>query len=354
SEKIARLPGANFIVASPPTEWVVVFHLLLLTAFIFFWPSEKPDAPSESWKRRQAIYLKGRKAMGVIGFLFVLVSVVWWIVSVTGPQPLRIIFLAVGHGNAVVVQSPRGPVFVCDGGKETHGPDRYQPLVAYLRHRGISRVEDVLNTHPDEDHVGGLVNLAWATPIRKAFEGFEVVSDSGIYKAFQKTIQLKGIPLTKLKEGDLIEGFEPAKISILHPTVSYHPRIHADNNRSVVSQVSFGAFSLILPGDLEKDGIQKLLKDHQPFPKVDWLMAPHHGRSSGEPALCAQGLRPHFVVLSDWKDYPEDHKLYQAVVPDAVVLSTAEEGAIEVEVNAQGKGRYRSFLKGEWQNFDGK
>jgi beta-lactamase superfamily II metal-dependent hydrolase len=115
--------------------------------------------------------------------------------------------------------------------------------------------------------------------------------------------------------------------------------------------VSFGGFNLILPGDLEKDGLMKLFKDNRPFPKVDWLMAPHHGRESGEPALCARGFKPRFVVLSDWRDYPDDHLVYQSMVPGAVVLSTAEEGCIEVEISPKGVGRYRTFLDDQWKPF---
>lgn len=115
--------------------------------------------------------------------------------------------------------------------------------------------------------------------------------------------------------------------------------------------VSFGGFHLILPGDLEKDGLMKLFKDNRPFPKVDWLMAPHHGRESGEPALCARGFKPRFVVLSDWRDYPDDHLVYQSMVPGAVVLSTAAEGCIEVEISPKGVGRYRTFLDDQWKPF---
>jgi competence protein ComEC len=154
-----------------------------------------------------------------------------------------------------------------------------------------------------------------------------------------------------LKEGDRISGFGEVHFLVLHPPDSYHPSLHPDNNRSLVTLVSFGAFSMILPGDLEKAGIQKLLKDHQPFPRVDWLMAPHHGRASGEPLLCAQGFHPRFVVFSDWRDYPDSRKTYESLLDGSTVLATAETGAIELEVNASGEGRYRCFREGLWHSF---
>ncbi len=212
-------------------------------------------------------------------------------------------------------------------------------------------MEGVLDTHPDEDHVGGLVNLLSDYPVERAYEGTQAQSDSFIYQEFKEVIGKRGVKLVPLKEGDQLGDLSPAQLTVLHPPDRYAPRLHADNNRSLVSMVSFEGFNLILPGDLERDGLLKLLKDNQPFPKVDWLMAPHHGRKSGEPALCARGFKPRFVVLSDWRDYPDDHLVFQSMVPDSVILSTAQEGSIELELNPNGMGRYRTFLEGQWKPF---
>jgi len=78
-------------------------------------------------------------------------------------------------------------------------------------------------------------------------------------------------------------------------------------------------------------------------------MAPHHGRDSGEPALCESGFRPRFVVFSDWRDYSQARYLYEA--GGARVFSTVLDGAIEVEVNEDGTGRYRTYRKKKWLNF---
>ena len=351
ADSLARLPKAEWIIASPPLPWVLAFHALLLVSFLWFWPEPVPEKPSEGWKRRRAFFSKGRVWTGRAWALFLALSLAAWGASLLGKKPLRITFLAVGHGNAVVLRSPGGKTLVVDGGKETHGPDRYSLVVSYLRHEGIQRVEGVLNTHPDEDHVGGLVNVLSAYPVESAYEGDQARSDSAIYQKFKQTIGQRQVRYSPLKEGERLSELEPAQTRILHPADGYRPRLHADNNRSLVSLVSFGGMNLMLPGDLEKDGILHLLKDNRPFPRVDWLMAPHHGRSSGEPLLCAKAFQPRFVVLSDWRDYPDDHAFFQSAVPGAVVLSTAQEGEVELELGSDGKGRYRTFRHREWKKF---
>jgi beta-lactamase superfamily II metal-dependent hydrolase len=158
----------------------------------------------------------------------------------------------------------------------------------------------------------------------------------------------KGVRDLRVGQGQLLPGLEPAQWDLVHPARGYHPRLHEDNNRSVVSLVTYGGFKLLLPGDLEKPGIEELLRKNPQLKPLDWLMAPHHGRDSGQPALCERGLDPGFVVLSDYRDYPDARDQYQS--GGTQVLSTAVDGAIEVELNADGTGRYRSYEDLRWKN----
>src|SRR6185503_11860970 len=116
--------------------------------------------------------------------VFILVAVSVLLVGAVSPHPLRLTFLAVGHGNAVVLESPRGQILIVDAGKGTRGPDRYLQVVTYLRYRGIQKVDGILNTHPDEDHVGGFVNVISAYPVAEVYEASQTRSNSQIYGLF--------------------------------------------------------------------------------------------------------------------------------------------------------------------------
>ncbi len=352
---IAKLPCANTIVASPPVAWTLCFHFLLLAFFAAFWPVPEPENPSPAWKKRRGLFQRAQRMVCTAWILFLALSTGIGLASTLRTQPWRMAFLSMGHGNALVLRTPHGKVLVFDGGRETHGPDRYHPLVAYLRHLGIRKVDAVFNTHPDEDHVGGLANLLAAYPVGEAFEGNGARSASAIYRRFEALLKEKRIRHEELKMGDIPFETDQTQVLMLHPSPSFHPLHQPDNNRSMVSEVDFPFggrnFTLILPGDLEREGLTELLRTHRPFPKVDWLLAPHHGRWSGAQDLCASSMKPHFTVLSDWRDYPDDHDLYKASVPDAVVLSTAREGSIEVEVWPAGWGRYRTFQDKKWKSF---
>jgi competence protein ComEC len=350
---IARWPFAQVIVATPPPGWTLLFHAWLLAAFFAYWPRPEPEKPSENWKTKNLFYRRAQKVAVGSGCLFLVFSLGLAAMDhFASPPVLRVTFLSVGHGNAVIVQSPRGRILVVDGGKETLGPDRYLPLVATLRYLGARGVDAALDTHPDEDHVGGLVNLVSAYPVARAYEGVGAHASTEIYQAFHVELRLRAVPLYFLKQGDRLAEMEPAQALILHPPVHFDPRRKADNNRSVVSEIQYppGATgtSVLLPGDLEKEGILKLLQDIEPFPRIDWLMAPHHGRSSGEPALCARRFKPRFVVFSDGVDYPKSRALYEKNDPGVLVFSTALDGAVELEMFSDGQSRYRTHLNPRW------
>ncbi len=239
ADGISKLPGAHDIVVSPPKAWTFCFHLLLLAFFAVYWPAPKPENPAMDWRKSRVLVQKLQNIVRAVCVLFLVGSSLWWLGSRLQAQPWRMTFLSVGHGNAFVLRTPHGEVLVFDGGRESRGPDRYHPLVAYLRHLGIRKVDAVFNTHPDEDHVGGLSQLAGALPIGKVFEGNGARSSSAIYARFEGMIKEKRISREELKMGDIQVESDQTRVLTLHPSLFFHPHRHGDNNRSMVSEVTF-------------------------------------------------------------------------------------------------------------------
>jgi competence protein ComEC len=348
---MAGLPGVEWVVASPPAFWMLTFHALMILGFYFYWPRPRPEEPSPAWKARWENLRKGRAWYGRAVGIFLLFAGAVYLWAKAGPQPLKVTYLSVGHGNAVVIRSSEGKVLVLDGGKENKGADRFHTLVTYLRHEGIGKVEGALLTHPDEDHVGGLCNLLGACPVGRVYESERNPADSVIYRRFEERVRASGAAHEWVKGGDSLDVLGALPIAVLHPSDSFHPRMHPDNNLSVATFLTYGGMRFLFPGDLEKEGLLRLINENPRLTGLDWLMAPHHGRRSGEPDLCAKALGPRFTVLSDGRDHPDDHGTFGQARPGAEVLSTALDGAVEVEVEKDGRGRWRTFREGKWHRF---
>jgi competence protein ComEC len=330
------------VVATPPTFYLVLFHLLLGITLWVFWPVEMPEKPSADWegvarkRKRFVIALKG------IWVLFVLAVWIAWVVSERQVKPFRMTFLSVGHGNAVVVEDPHGHVMVVDGGPRRDGPARWNPVVAYLRHQGVRKVDWVVSSHPDSDHVGGLAAVVESFPTAAAAQPLGAQSRSFSYLAFLKALEKRGTPLKGLTRGEMISLGAGETLEVVHPPRLFQPRKKKDNNRSLALWITVPPGKIgktfLLPGDMEKEAWDVLWDGAQRLEKVDVLLTSHHGRPSGQPERVMGALKPVEVVVSDSGPHPEIKPL-----PQAEIRETDLEGAIWVEVDAVGRMKVDSW-----------
>jgi competence protein ComEC len=253
----------------------------------------------------------------------------------------------VGHGNAAVLRAPTGEVVVVDGGRGTDGPARWNPLIRYLRHEGVGRVDAVINTHPDSDHVGGLVNLLSVIKVGAAYQPVGAFGRSRTAWKFGDLLAERKIPLQHLRRGDAFQLPGGIQVWVLHPPALFKTRKHGDNNLSLVLQLSYpgsnGRFLLTLPGDLEREGLESLRKVN--LMKGGWLVAPHHGRNAQDNAVAASLFEPSIVVLSDSSDHPDTEQAIRFSSPSANFLPLNRTGCVEVEIDTQGRTNMTTFLE---------
>src|SRR5437763_17211703 len=105
-----------------------------------------------------------KRRLGRLLLVFVLVNLAlisWSLAHRRQNGALRITFLDVGQGDALVLESPSGKVLVVDtGGLLPDGDDQGRRVVApFLRYRGIGRIDALLLTHADAHHTGGATTL---------------------------------------------------------------------------------------------------------------------------------------------------------------------------------------------------
>ena len=341
---MAGWPKASIVVGTPPTVWTATFHILLGATFLAFWPKPRPEKPSLSWLDREVWWEVTRGWMKRAWLVFVLVTGAALGIDHFRHKPFQVTFLSVGHGDSVVVRDPSGRVFVWDGGKKTEGSARWSPLVAYLRHEGIGRVDAICNSHPDADHVGGLVDLLATTHVGAAYQGLDDWVDLPTYQRFREGLARQGLELRELSRGESFEPLPDLGARVLHPPAWFHPKKHLENNRSLALLLNYPkdgeGVTFLFPGDLEKEGWDVLSRLEKPTPKIQVLLAPHHGRPTGEPNRAIRLLQPLWVVASDLKAHPE----LQA--SGVRVLSTAETGAVQMEVDALGHLQVTAFRGG--------
>ena len=266
---------------------------------------------------------------------------------------LRIDFLDVGQGDAALVTFPEGTTVLIDGGGQP-GPfnnpggeadGNFEPetrsigemvVSEYLWWRGLDRVDYLIATHADADHLDGLNFVARNFAVRAALVSRSPVRDAG-YSKFAQTLSSKGIPLRLVGAGDELR-IGDVSMSLLWPTPSMSPELPYGNNNSVVLQLRYGSRSALFTADIEAPAEKSLLKIRSAM-AGDVVKVPHHGsKTSSTPAFVA-ATKVSFAVISVGQNsmfgHPNKDVVERWKGSGAEVLTTGRSGTITVVTNGR-------------------
>jgi len=200
----------------------------------------------------------------------------------------------VGQGDAIALRGPDGRWMLVDTGPAVDDGDAAgHPVVRALRSRGVRRIEALVLTHPDLDHIGG------ATAVLQELD-VGVVYDPGLPAGKQAFVDVleaateRAVPWRAARAGDRMQ------LGALSVTVLYPPEdLPADvesNASSVVLHARLGAFDALLTGDAYKDVDRLLAPGFTDV--VEVLKVGHHGSdTSTDPALL-EAARPELALVS--------------------------------------------------------
>jgi len=280
----------------------------------------------------QALYHDGMSRMilmrgGVLGIFLLLAFVLWipvWGNSATN-APLTVRFLDVGQGDAIHIATPDGYELLIDGG----------PSAIVLRELAKGRsffdrtIDVVLATHPDTDHVAGLVDLL------KRYEVSTVVSTNVQHTApaavaFDEVVEEEGAQHVSGVAGQRIQLGASTTVLLLSP---YGNVTEWENNvASIVVQIIYGDTAFMLTGDAPI-GIEEYLVDRYGGAlRSDVLKLGHHGSRTSSSERFITAVTPAYAVVSAGKDnrygHPHQEVVARAGAAGARLVSTAEEGTL--------------------------
>jgi competence protein ComEC len=207
------------------------------------------------------------------------------------PNGLRITFLDVGQGDSTLIQTPDGAVLFDAGPPEAK-------VSGQLRRLGVRRLDALLLSHPQRDHIGGAPELLGKLPVGFVLDPGVLSSESYELDA-RREAEKKNVPVRLARAGEEID-LGDLRVRILWPRDS---RSGGDDNESaIVVLVSYGSTDVLLPADAESNitlplGIRPL----------EVLKLAHHGSADdGLPELLKR-LRPRVAVISVGKDNDYGH-----------------------------------------------
>ncbi|MGI6263869.1 MAG: ComEC/Rec2 family competence protein [Acutalibacteraceae bacterium] len=203
---------------------------------------------------------------------------------------MQVHFIDVGNADAALIRCGDKQMLI-DGGE----PDDGGAVVDYLRKQGVKRLDLVVATHPDADHIGGLPTVLTQLEVDRFLMSFmddEHTPTSASYERLLTALEERDIPVTEAKPGQHWELGE-AVVDVLGPVGEYEDT----NNMSVVCKITFGKTRFLMMGDAERKAETALLKSGADL-RADVLKAGHHGSRSSTSEKFLSAVAPTHAVLS--------------------------------------------------------
>lgn len=243
-------------------------------------------------------------------------------IPVTAGHDMRVHFIDVGQGDSILIESPNGKTMLVDGGVKGAG----QQVVSYLRELGVSKLDIVVATHPDADHIGGLIPVLNSMTIEQFYDSGKVHT-SQTFEEMLMLIDEKNIPYDVPTPGDNIKFDEDVTVKVLNA----NEQASDNNDASIVLKIVYGNVSFLLTGDagiaLEKEMMQYDVS-------ATVLKAGHHGSNTSSSEDFIRAVKPEVTILSYGKDNKYGHP--HAEVVDRLqeigskIYATADIGTITV------------------------
>jgi len=332
----ASLPFASFFVSTPTVFEIVLFYILLFLVV-------------HLKKRKMARYL-------FLGLCVVLVfDLAFWNLKDLLQKDLRLTFIDVGNGDSILIEFPKGKRMLIDGGglREDRFDIGKNVIAPFLWKKKIRRVDTLVLTHPDPDHLKGLIFIASQFSIGQFWDnGFQ--TDSEPYLQLKKILEEKKIKIHSLNEETPFQMINGVEISFLNPPVWNATQRKVRNlwdlnNASLVMKLRFKNVSVLLTGDIGKEAEERMLRKGYPL-RADILKIPHHGSSSSSSPLFLERVKLTYAILSVGErnigrlPHPEVLKRYLQL--GSRILRTDKDGAITVMTDGE-KIEVKTFLKGD-------
>lgn len=340
-----RLPGSSMLRGRPELCQIVLYYAFLILLFWFV-----------SRRRKEMLLIPALMA----GLLFLRAPKV---------HGLEVSVLDTGQGDGICIRT-RDRVILVDGGSSDQKELGKYRLEPFLKSRGIRQIDLAVVSHADWDHISG---LAWLLEQEDAVwvRGLampEAGRGEDAYENLAELCEAQGGTVLWCSRGDMLEGAEEQagrrgakpQLSVLYPdcnTFSALSPVADRNEHSLVLQLDYGVFHMLLTGDMSGEGEQGLLElagktEDSLFSPGSFrlLKAAHHGSGYSSSEAFLEWLEPEYTVISCGANnrygHPHPNTLERLRRCGSEILQTTESGTLIW--NTDGKRvRVKEYKTGE-------
>ncbi len=356
-------PGSRFVTGRPSAAWLIIYYAgmgILYLSFRFLDRKRREEEEKAGYPRNDRQMEKRLRRMGTVSKIPGLLLLLWAVgmavfcraSHVLCEDNLEITVLDVGQGDCIFLRSPRGDCYLVDGGSSdvsSVGTYRIEP---FLLSNAVDRIEYVFVTHGDEDHLSGVREMLTRQEKGVRIENLVLPPEEyldGKLLELAHAARQAGTRIVTAEAGQMIREeenrFRPEfAMSCLGPEKGL--ALQPGNEASMILEVRYGSFGMLLTGDVEGAG-EKALVENGRLGTYTVLKTAHHGSKNSGSDEFLQVTGPDLAVISAGTDnrygHPHAETLERLSDIGCSIYSTQHCGAVMISTDGS-SGTIRKYL----------
>lgn len=226
------------------------------------------------------------------------------------PKDLYINFIDVGQGDSTLITTQFNKKILIDGGGSEFGSTfdvGEKTLLPYLLKKKIHKLDYVIISHFDSDHVGGILTILEELNVKQVLIPKQVEYSEN-YNKFLDIVKKRNIKVKIVGEGNTINIDKNTYLDILWPEEKQITD-NVLNNNSLIVRLCYKNFKMLFTGDIEEIAEQRLLQKYENTEKLtaDILKVAHHGSKSSSIAEFLEKVNPRIALIGVGKNNKFGH-----------------------------------------------
>lgn len=251
------------------------------------------------------------------------------------PASIRLTIFDVGQGQSILIQDSLGNDVLIDGGPDGSAAEKLAQSLPFFNRN----LELVVLTHPDADHLTGLLAVLEKFPVGAVLLT-GVVGPNQRYQDLVEILLENNTPVYQAIAGTSVILADQAEVLILNPQESFWARrVSRTNQTSIAALLRFGDVRALLTGDIDLSTEKRLISSGTEL-KADVMTVPHHGSRNSTSEELLENVRPELAVISVGRDNPYGHPaqavLQRLKAEGVAVYRTDLDGDLKLETDGAG------------------